>query len=106
MNKKLAVQTKELMLEISDWVVNPNRKLALEVIGEISEQVLCDMNEYLRVEEQREKEETARRESFDWCSVCDHHLSKCRCVSDEVVEKLISDDCSHCCPPGQETTKE
>lgn len=48
MNKQLVLQTKEYMLEVLDWTNNPNRKLALECINEIADQVLQDMNEYLR----------------------------------------------------------
>ena len=55
MNKKLAVQTKELMLEILDWTMNSNKKLALEVINEVAEQVLSDMNEWLKDNEEIEK---------------------------------------------------
>jgi len=53
MTKQLALQTKEYMLEVIDWCVNPNRKLALEVINEVAETVLQDMDQYLKEEEKK-----------------------------------------------------
>jgi|SRR3990167_2009462 len=89
MNRKLALQAKEDLLEILDWSNNDNRKLAVQCIGEISERLLEDINVYL-------KEEEKKANNVNWCVKCDHHLSKCECDLD-CEDANRSDDCSHCC---------
>ena len=105
MNQKLALQIKESVLDILSWTNNPNRKLSLECINEIGEQILQDLTYYLKeeaksVEDQLQETEfpplSRMTNSVNWCVKCDHHLSKCECDLD-CEDASRSDDCSHCC---------
>lgn len=104
MNKQLALQIKESVLDILSWTNNPNRKLSLECINEIAEQILQDVEQSLRAEEQ---EDRVHKENINWCSTCDHHLSKCRCPDDQFSECAGSCENCECTDLGpSETVKE
>lgn len=68
MNKQLALRTKEYLLEILSWSTDNNRKLAVQCIGEIAEEALQGLNEYLSTEEKTE--ETRSYECTGSCEDC------------------------------------